>query len=70
MDLKKITFSKFDRFEHLDSVEVCHEYIKIQDEEIENLRGRISRLEEQLADASWQAEHDRYYYESQPKETW
>jgi archaellum component FlaC len=43
---------------------------EIAKEEIERLKNRIIHLEAQLADASWQAEHDRYYYESQSKETW
>lgn len=41
-----------------------------QQAEIKTLRARINHLEAQLAESSWQAEHDRYYYESQPKETW
>lgn len=47
-----------------------NEVIKAQSEEIIRLHKQVKLLEKQLADASWKAEQDRYYYESQPKETW
>jgi len=44
--------------------------IQTMHEDITKLCNRVEHLEKLLAETSWQAELDRYYYESQPKETW
>ena len=44
--------------------------IRQQVEDVTKLCNRVEYLEKQLAEASWNAEVERYYYESQPKETW